>query len=176
MSEDLGELIYFPVMAKGLQLALCAEMSGLNWTGFTTEETGPKSWGEIKPTGIAPFGQMPLLKLPNGRVMAQSVAIANYIAKKAGAALEGADDEDFALSQMLMAEAEDIYSMLGKCNLANWKSVEEREAGAEAAKELFAEGLPAHFTNLENLARSDVSDEGKHSDCRFTSVSCSSLI
>eukprot|EP01047_Picozoa_sp_COSAG01_P107573 COSAG01_NODE_36570_length_515_cov_23.204327_1_plen_38_part_10 len=38
MSDELGELIYFPVMAKGLQLAMCAEMSGLKWSGFTTEE------------------------------------------------------------------------------------------------------------------------------------------
>ena len=87
-SDNLGELIYFPVMAKGLQLACIAEMSGLPWTGFTVEESGPKSWTEIKDSGIAPFGQMPLLKTPDGLVLGQSVAIANYIAKMAGAALE----------------------------------------------------------------------------------------
>ena len=89
--SDLGELIYFPVMAKGLQLACIAEMSGLPWTGFTVEESGPKSWTEIKDSGIAPFGQMPLLKTPGGLVLGQSVAIANYIAKMAGAALEGGE-------------------------------------------------------------------------------------
>lgn len=167
--SDLGELIYFPVMAKGLQLACLAEMSGLPWTGFTVEDEGPKSWGEIKASGIAPFGQMPLLKTPSGLVLGQSVAIANYIAKMAGPALEGESDNDYALSQMLMAEAEDIYSLLGSCELANWKTPEQREAAAEKAKTFFGEQLPAHLKNLEGLARSDVSDEGKHSDCRFTS-------
>jgi glutathione S-transferase len=168
--SDLGELIYFPVMAKGLQLACIAEMSGLPWTGFTVEESGPKSWAEIKDSGIAPFGQMPLLKTPDGLVLGQSVAIANYIAKMAGAALEGATDKDFALSQMCMAEAEDIYSMLGACELANWKTPEQRKAGADKAAALFKDGLAAHFANLEKLAKSDVSDEGKHSNCQFTSV------
>ena len=170
MSDNLGELIYFPVMAKGLQLACIAEMSGLPWTGFTVEESGPKSWAEIKDSGIAPFGQMPLLKTPDGLVLGQSVAIANYIAKMAGAALEGATDKDFALSQMCMAEAEDIYSMLGACELANWKTPEQRKAGADKAAALFKDGLAAHFANLEKLAKSDVSDEGKHSNCQFTSV------
>jgi glutathione S-transferase len=168
--SDLGELIYFPVMAKGLQLACIAEMSGLPWTGFTVEDEGPKSWGEIKASGVAPFGQMPLLKTPSGLVLGQSCAIANYIAKMAGAALEGESDNDYALSQMLMAEAEDIYSLLGSCELANWKTPEQRESAAEKAKTLFAEQLPAHFKNLEELASSDVSDEGKHSDCKFTTT------
>jgi glutathione S-transferase len=176
--SDLGEMIYFPVMAKGLQLALCAEMSGLKWSGYLTEETGPKSWDELKPSGIAPFGQMPLLKTPEGLVIGQACAIANYIAKKAGAILEGASDKDFALSQMCMSEGEDIYSMLGKCELAMWKTIEQRNSKLEEAKALFAEkpleegdGLARHLANLENLCRSDVNDDGKHSDCRFTSVS-----
>ena len=169
--SDLGELIYFPVMAKGLQLACIAEMSGLPWTGFTTEEEGPKSWKELKESGVAPFGQMPLLKTPSGLTLGQSTAIANYIAKMAGPALEGESDADYALSQMLMAEAEDIYALMGSCELANWKTPEQREAGAEKAKKFFDEDLAKHFKNLEELARSDVSDEGKHSDCRFTSVS-----
>ena len=169
--SDLGELIYFPVMAKGLQLACIAEMSGLPWSGFTVEEEGPKSWGEIKASGIAPFGQMPLLKTPSGQVLGQSVAIANYIAKMAGPALEGESDQDYALSQMLMAEAEDIFALLGGCGLQNWQTPEARTAGEEKAKTFFAEQLPAHLKNIEALARSDVDSEGKHSDCRFTSVS-----
>eukprot|EP00242_Pyramimonas_sp_CCMP2087_P003007 CAMPEP_0198228252 /NCGR_PEP_ID=MMETSP1445-20131203/112505_1 /TAXON_ID=36898 /ORGANISM="Pyramimonas sp., Strain CCMP2087" /LENGTH=35 /DNA_ID= /DNA_START= /DNA_END= /DNA_ORIENTATION= len=32
---SLGKLTYFPVMAKGLQLALIAEHSGLGWEGQT---------------------------------------------------------------------------------------------------------------------------------------------
>jgi glutathione S-transferase len=105
-TPDLGELIYFPVMAKGLQLAMLAEMSGLSWSGYTTEDAGPKSWGEMKPSGVAPFGQMPLLKTPSGQNLGQSRAIANYIARKAGPILEGASDADFAMSQMCLEEGE----------------------------------------------------------------------
>lgn len=169
--SELGELIYFPVMAKGLQLAICAEMSGLPWSGFTTEEAGPKSWGELKPSGIAPFGQMPLLKTPGGMVIGQAVAIANYIAKKAGAVLEGESDEEFAVSQMCMQEGEDIYSMLGKCHLANWKTVEQRAEGAEDAKALFADGLAAHFANLDGLCKGEQNEsDGKWKNCKFTST------
>lgn len=116
---------------------------------------------------------MPLLKTPDGLVIGQSTAIANYIAKKAGAVLEGDSDKDYAVSQMLMAEGEDIYSMLGACNLANWKSIAERKEGEEAAKQFFATGLPAHLKSLEGLCKSNLSDEGKHSDAMFTSVSAS---
>ena len=127
-SGSLGQLIYFPVYAKGLQLALAAEMSGQDWEGITTEADGPNSWKTIKGSGIAPFGQMPLLKTPSGLVIAQSTAIANYIGKKAG--MLGSTDEDFALSQMCMAEAEDIYSMMGGADLASWKKPEVRMAKA----------------------------------------------
>jgi len=168
MSDNLGELIYFPVMAKGLQLACIAEMSGKPYTGFTVEDSGPKSWAEMKESDVAPFGQMPLLKVSDDLVIGQSTAIANYIAKVGG--LEGDSDEDFALSQMCMAEGEDIYAMLGACELANWKTLEQRKAGADKAAALFKDGLAAHFANLAKLAKSDVSDEGKHSNCQFTSV------
>ena len=50
--------------AGGSDLALkprcvhrCAEMSGMSWSGFTAEESGVKSWAEMKLSGIAPFGQ-----------------------------------------------------------------------------------------------------------------------
>ena len=168
------ELIYFPVMAKGLQLACIAEMSGLAWSGFTVEESGPKSWAEIKESGVAPFGQMPLLKVGGGRTLGQSTAIANYLARLAGPKLQGESPKDFAISQMCMAEGEDIFSALGKCELANWKTVEARQSKAEEAKTLFAETLPAHFANLEKMCTSDVDEDGKHSNCKFSSVRTSS--
>jgi hypothetical protein len=161
---------------------MCAEMSGLSWTGYTTEESGPKSWGEMKPSGVAPFGQMPLLKTPSGQNLGQSRAIANYIARKAGPVLEGKTHQDFAMSQMCLEEGEDIISAVGGCQLGAFATVEARNSKLEEAKALLdpnnmEDGLAKHFKNLDLLCRSDVNDDGKHSDCRFTSVSgwlCSS--
>ena len=170
------ELVYFPVMAKGLQLSLIAEMSGLAWTGFTVEDEGPKSWAEIKASGVAPFGQMPLLKVDGLRTIGQSTAIANYLAKLAGPKLQGESPTDFAISQMCMAEGEDIFSALGRCELANWKTIEARKSKEEEAKTLFAETLPAHFKNLEQMCKSDVDGDGKHSNCKFSSVRTTVLL
>ncbi len=164
------ELVYFPVMAKGLQLSLIAEMSGLAWSGFTVEDEGPKSWPEIKASGEAPFGQMPLLKVGGVRTIGQSTAIANYLAKLAGPKLQGESPQEFAISQMCMAEGEDIFASLGAVELAVWKTVEARKSKEEEAKTLFAETLPAHFQHLERMCTSDVDNDGKHSNCKFTSV------
>ena len=169
--ESAFELIYFPVMAKGLQLAFIAEMSGLPWTGYTSEESGPKSWPEIKDSGVAPFGQMPLLKVTGGITLGQSTAIANYISKLAGPALRGESPTDFAKSQMCMAEGEDIYAALQNCMLQKWKTPEARKEGEEAAAAFFKDGLAKHLGNLEKLATANVNDEGKYSACKFTSVS-----
>ena len=51
-----------------------------------------------------------MLRTPGGRVVGQSVAIANYTAHRAS--MHGAGDDDFALSQMCLAEGEDLYSLL----------------------------------------------------------------
>ncbi|EOD05880.1 Hypothetical protein EMIHUDRAFT_250104, partial [Emiliania huxleyi CCMP1516] len=135
---SLGELIYFPVQAKGLQLAILAEASGLEWTGFTVDKSpaGPKSWPAIKASGASPFGQLPMLRTPGGRVVGQSVAIANYIAHRAS--MHGAGDDDFALSQMCLAEGEDLYSLLLGAELARWKPREVRAAKAAAVRGLIA--------------------------------------
>jgi hypothetical protein len=59
-TEPLGKLTYFPVYAKGLQLAMVAEMSGLQWEGQTTDDESenyrPNSWATITASGAAPFG------------------------------------------------------------------------------------------------------------------------
>ena len=47
-------------------------------------------------------------------MIAQTVAITNYIAKKAGSVLEGKSRKDFAMSQMLISEGEDIYNLAQK--------------------------------------------------------------
>jgi len=149
---SLGKLMYFPVMAKGLQLALIAELSGLPWEGATSEAEGPNSWPVIKASGVTPFGQMPFLVTSDGLTVGQSTAIANFMGKKGG--MLGNNDRDCALCAMCMAEGEDLYSMLLSHELARWKPQELRDSKAEAVKTLFAESAPAHFANLEKLCGS----------------------
>ena len=44
-------------MAKGLQLALIAEHSGMEWTGVTAGKgEGPDAWPGLKPK--TPFGEL----------------------------------------------------------------------------------------------------------------------
>ena len=145
--SSLGELCYFVVMAKGLQLAIIAEASGLPWKG--SHPTPEQPWPTMKASGSTPFGQLPILKTPSGLVIGQSIAIANYIGKKAS--MHGATDEEFALSQMCMAEGEDLYSLLLKHEYAMWKKPEVRASKAAEQKILVAETLPTHFAHLEKL-------------------------
>lgn len=150
--RSLGKLTYFPVMAKGLQLALIAELSGMKWEGKTMESEGPNSWPVIKASGVSPFGQMPILETPDGITIGQSTAIADFIGHKAG--MQGNGDRDFALCAMCLAEGEDLYSMLIGAELARWKPQELRKTKTEVQENLFKESGPAHFANLEKLCGS----------------------
>lgn len=99
-------LTHFPIMTKGLGPALVCEFSGLPWkgareTGFTRDE-----WVRLKARGICPFGQLPLLEV-EGMKIVQSSAIVNYVGRKAK--MNGKTPGEFAMSQVLLAEAEDMY-------------------------------------------------------------------
>lgn len=104
------ELRYFTVLAKGLGPALVLEYSGLEWLGSKGLGFTRDMWPALKPG--CPFGQLPLLVTADGTQIAQTTAIMNYVGRLAGT--EG-DLNEFALSQMLMAEAEDIYHLAQKC-------------------------------------------------------------
>ena len=81
------------------------------------------------------------------------MAIVNYIGKKAGTA--GKDDAEFALSQMLLAEAEDLYAGLQKfCATAFVPLAKKTDAATAAAWWDGSEprgGLPNHLSKLEKL-------------------------
>merc|ERR1712153_235061 len=64
------------------------------------------------------------LETPEDGTVGQSVAIANYMAAKANT--QGATPAEFAMSQMCMAEGEDLYSIMGSKNLQRWKAAADR--------------------------------------------------
>ena len=103
-------LIYFPLLAKGFGPALVAEFSGLSWNGPKTLNWSPTEWKVLKPTTT--FGQLPLLKTKEGIQINQSTAVVNWIAKKAGEKLSGANEKDWVISQMLIAEGDELYAKL----------------------------------------------------------------
>lgn len=139
-------LQYFGVAAKGLGPALVAEFSGLPWKG---NKDAPFVWAELK--AATPFGQLPLLTTADGMQIAQTTAIVNYIAKIAGT--EGADLKDFATSQMLIAEGEDLYSMMQKfLPTINAKLGSTPFKGGPADYTSFwADKLPAQLEKLETM-------------------------
>ena len=77
-----------------------------------------------------PFGQLPYLV--DGDVsLAQSGALIRYVARKGG--LSGETDADFAKSEMLIEEMQDIFTALVKAQYASDK--------AQAYVECFSEGI-----------------------------------
>ncbi len=81
-----------------------------------------------------PFGQLPYMTVGNLKVgwtsnnpssfsrlcaqMAQSMAMARFLARKAG--LIPVDDEDFAMSEMLMEQSMDIYTEFIRVSHLHW--------------------------------------------------------
>jgi len=151
-------LCYFDLLAKGLPVAMVAAHSGLEWAGKDRETF---DWKSVKATS-APFEQMPLLFVPDlgGRVVAQSTAISSVIARMAGperAYDGGADDEDFAVSAMLLAEAEDLYTNLQKGQATKYVALGEGGKTQQLHDELWAESgkiaRAKHFRCLERMAK-----------------------
>ena len=84
--------------------------------------------------------------LPQGLVVSQTVAIINYIGRKAG--MEGSDDASYANSQMFIAEGEDLYSGL-QAHFATLGRACKCTDEARAA--YWAEVVPKHFGCLEAM-------------------------
>jgi len=144
---SIGKLIYFPVMAKGLQLALIAEHSGLAWEGKTAGKgEGPEMWPGLK--SRTPFGQMPFLETPEHGTVGQSTAIANYIGSIGN--MTGANPAELAKGQMCMAEGEDLYSMMMAKKFQRWRTADDKCSDEEVAQ-YWNESVPAHIANLEAL-------------------------
>lgn len=146
MAEPM-KLTYFPLMAKGLGPALVAECSGLPWVGPKDDATPVfDRWGAMKESGVSPFGQLPLLQ--DGALnIGQCTAIMNYIGKKAGT--EGKDAAEYGVSQMLIAEGEDLYAIMQKHNATKFAALDTKPEADQA--KLWGEIIPGEMGKLEKL-------------------------
>lgn len=90
---------------------------------------------------------MPLLTTADGEMIAQTTAILNWIGKTS--AIEG-DGREYAVSQMLLAEAEDIYALTQKC-VPTINVKVDAKGGMEMYDEFWKSKLPAHLDHLDKL-------------------------
>jgi glutathione S-transferase len=140
---SVGKFSYFPLYAKGLQPTLILAVSGVEWEG---NPVGFDAWGPMKASGVCPFGQLPILQTPSGSVLGQATAICNFVAKVGG--IEGKDANEFAVSQMCMAEGEDLYATMQK----NQDTMFVKDKlSAEDLEKFWGTTVPEHFGKLEAL-------------------------
>lgn len=117
-----GKLYYWGIKARSYAIMVVAKAGGLD----IEYDMNPDLPG-LKP--ILPFGQLPYYE-GHGVKIAQGCAILRFIGHKAG--LNGATDQERALSEMLIEENSDLFNSLAKANSATDK--------AQAYNDLFAEG------------------------------------
>ena len=142
------KLCYFDLYAKGLQCAMVAAHSGLEWSGKDPDF----DFGAIKHT-TAPFNQLPLLFIEGqeGAPIAQSTAIAATIGRMSNTDGSGESVKDFSTSAMLMAEAEDLYAAMQKGCPTLFVPLGQGTKTPENHEELWGEVLPRHVGCLEKL-------------------------
>jgi glutathione S-transferase len=143
------ELRYFNVMAKGLGPALVLEYSGLEWRGSKDLGFHGGLWQDLKPK--TPFGQLPLLTLPTGEMIAQTTAIINYIGKTAGTEGSGSS---YATSQMLLGEAEDLYALMQKFVPTIYVAI-DKKLGVEAYNDFWLKTAHEHLEKINRLSGHD---------------------
>merc|ERR1712113_824255 len=105
---------------------------------------GSGKWGELKASGKPPFAQLPILETQEGLVIGQSIAICNYIGHVAGTA--GKDPAEYAMSQMLLAEGEDLYNLMQKYQPTMFVKSKSEDNG-----KFWSELVPAEMRKLEGL-------------------------
>eukprot|EP00695_Tsukubamonas_globosa_P002233 TRINITY_DN3340_c0_g1_i1.p2 TRINITY_DN3340_c0_g1~~TRINITY_DN3340_c0_g1_i1.p2 ORF type:complete len:229 (-),score=128.73 TRINITY_DN3340_c0_g1_i1:157-771(-) len=133
------KLVYFNGKGRAELARLVFAAAGVQYEDqrITREELP-----EIKASGNLPFGQLPVLVV-DGVYIAQSIAIARYIAKRNG--LAGDNDLEAALCDMIVDGVNDLLADALKVMFA---PADQKEA---AAAKFTTEQLPKHLGNLQNI-------------------------
>ena len=106
----------------------------------------PEAWGAYKEKGICPFGQLPILETDDVGVVAQSVAIMQYIGKLKNA--EGKDLKEKMRHEMVIGITEDLMGDLGK-NVDT--AFQKNKVPAEDLAKFWAETIPGRFAHYEKF-------------------------
>jgi hypothetical protein len=97
-------LTYFSLFGKGPSIALALAHSPLKWKLIF-----PEDWSSLKPS--TSWGFLPVLEAPGDVQVGHEAAILNYIGHVVPS-MGGSSSADFATSQQLLFQAEDIYQKL----------------------------------------------------------------
>lgn len=136
-------IVYFGVKARAFLPMLVAEVGGVP---YVWKKVAMEDWAPLK--GNTPFGQLPIME-HGDIVIAQSTAIAAYIGRLAG--MLGTEDADFAMSQMLVAQYEDMLNAMAKSYYSSNKAAD--------MEEYLSVKLPADLGKIEKLVSGGFTNE-----------------
>jgi glutathione S-transferase len=121
------ELQYFGIPALGEPGRMCCVLGDLEWTD---DRFGFDAWEERK--AGTKWGQVPVLKLADGRQIAQSKAIARYLGKL----VKVEDKPLYPEDPLAAAFVDDIMDFMSDIHTKMYKTMqlpaEEKEAGRQA--------------------------------------------
>lgn len=135
-------LYYLPLRARAEAIRMILHYGGVNYQDVTIPMT---EWPAIKERRcIAPFGQLPSIRLPGGEIIAQSGAIARYAAKLA---------KIYPSDPLAAARADMIFEYAQELNMINpllnfWPM--ETETWSNNYRNFF-ENLPRHLYTLSAM-------------------------
>lgn len=151
-------LIYFWTRGRAELIRLILAEAGVEYVEHPVgKDLGPRDgmptdFGELKKSGLLAFEAVPVWIEPDGFRLAQSVAIAQYLARKHG--LMGKNEREAALCEQVLQSYEDARADLRK--LAQTPAGDARNAWL---KELEEAHLPRWLRSFERMLRGN--QEGK---------------
>jgi len=131
------KLTYFNARGVAEPIRWILAYSGQNYEDIRIER---EQWPELKPK--TPWGQLPVLTLPDGSQLAQSVTIARYLARKFN--LTGTTDLDAARCDELVDALGDLKNEWKKFFLEQDATKKE-----EAKKNLLETVVPKYLSKLD---------------------------
>eukprot|EP00743_Colponemidia_sp_Colp-15_P002739 GILK01002966.1.p1 GENE.GILK01002966.1~~GILK01002966.1.p1 ORF type:complete len:221 (+),score=26.27 GILK01002966.1:39-665(+) len=130
-----------------LQLRGRAEISRLIFaatgTAYEDNRIDRETWAQLKSTGIAWFGQMPILEV-DGKVLTQSLAIARFLARRLG--LHPTDEFEAAMVDLVVDGLSDVYNAGVRFTFEKDPVRQEQDKA-----KFFEELMPRHFAGLEKI-------------------------
>lgn len=150
-------LTYWPLFGKGAAAVVALQVGGFNWQlGAAPGSKGTGDlwgeWLEMKP--YTPWGFLPNLDV-GGEQIGSELAILQFLARKAGAPLEGGNDFEYRISQELLHQSEELYQKLAKqCPtiMAPDKSPADFEqlwTNGDRTTHSSQQGIPVYLTQFE---------------------------
>jgi len=153
------KLYYFPARGRGEACRLSFAAANIEFEDVRLEG---EAWAKEKASGRPPFGQMPFMVTPEGKVLAQSATMMKYICKKGG--LCPGDDYDEGVADMICDGVTDLWNAIIKMYYEKDETKKE-----ELSKEFNGTTLPARLENFNALLKSPffVGDKLTYADIMF---------